>query len=151
VPATFGDEMSCKVTYDFSSLGVIEERIEKNLMDRLEVAAEMIATKARQLCPVGTTRRPPYKNGQPWSAREPGTLRNSIRVTRLKGDPNLNIRVYAGSRGKTNDGYYAHLLEFGSVHNTKKAFLRPAAQEIRGNIETIMTSGGDVADTSPME
>ena len=137
--------MSCKVTYDFSKLGVIEERIEKNLMDRCEAAAELIATRARQLCPVGTTRRPPYKNGQPWTAREPGTLRGSIRVTRLKGDPNLDVRVYAGARGKTTDGYYARWVEYSSVHNkTKKPFLRPAAKEIGKNIETIMTSGGDV-------
>ena len=145
--------MSCKVTYDFRNLGVVSDTIEKNLMDRCEVAAEMIATRARQLCPVGTTRRPPYKNGQPWSAREPGTLRNSIRVTRLKGDPNLDVRVYAGARGKTNDGYYARWVEYGSVHNKKKAFLRPAVKEIGKNIETIMTSGGDVTGgtTWPME
>jgi hypothetical protein len=137
--------MSCKVTYDFRNLGVVSDTIEKNLMDRCEVAAELIATRARQLCPVGTTRRPPYKNGQPWSAREPGTLRGSIRVTRLKGDPNLDVRVYAGSRtAERNEGYYAHMVEYGSVHNVKKAFLRPAAQEIGKNIETIMTSGGDV-------
>ncbi len=145
--------MSCKVTYDFRNLGVVSDTIEKNLMDRLEVAGELVATRARQLCPVGTTRRPPYKNGQPWSAREPGTLRNSIRVTRLKGDPNLDVRVYAGARGKTNEGYYAHMVEFGSIHNEKKAFLRPAVKEIGKNIETIMTSGGDVTGgtTGPME
>ncbi len=146
--------MSAKVTYDFRNLGVVSDKIEKELMDRLEVAGELIATRARQLCPVGTTRRPPYKNGQPWTAREPGTLRNSIRVTRLKGDPNLDVRVYAGARGKTNDGYYARWVEYSSVHNkTKRPFLRPAAHEVGNNIEAIMSAGGDVTEglTGPME
>jgi len=146
--------MSAKVTYDFRNLGVVSDKIEKELMDRLEVAGELVATRARQLCPVGTTRRPAYKNGKPWTAREPGTLRGSIRVTRLKGDPNLDVRVYAGSRtAERNEGYYAHMVEYGSVHNVKKAFLRPAAHEVGNNIEAIMSAGGDVTEglTGPME
>lgn len=138
--------MSCKITHDFRNLGVVSDKIEKELMDRLEHAGEMVADKARQLCPVGTTRRPAYKNGQPWTAREPGTLRGSIRVTRLKGDPNLDVRVYAGARGKTNDGFYAGWVEYGSIHNVKKPFLRPAAHEVGSNIEAIMASGGDVTE-----
>jgi HK97 gp10 family phage protein len=128
--------------------GVITEQIERNLMDRLEEAANLVATRAKQLCPVGTIRRAAGPGKAAWEERVPGTLRNSIRVVRLKGDPNQDVRVYAGARTHDkNEGYYAHMVEFGSVHNTVKPFLRPAEREIGRNIEQIIAKGGDVTGT----
>jgi HK97 gp10 family phage protein len=99
---------------------VITAQAEKFIMDRLEVAGEQIAADARQRVPVKS-----------------GKLKDSIRVTRLKGDPKLNIRVYAGNRLK--DGpFYAHMVEYGTVKMTARPFLRPALNAIKGKLESII-------------
>ncbi len=111
--------------------------VEKHMMDRLEVAAEQIASRARQLVPVG--KDVPQGKGK-WSKRESGALKRTIRVVRLKGDPKQNVRVYAGN---SKDVFYAGWVEYGSVHNDRprKPFLRPALNEIQGRIESII--GGE--------
>jgi len=122
---------------------IITAEIEKKAMDRLETAAGYVMGRARQLVPIGKD-RPPYKNGKAWTARKAGTLRDSIRVTRLKGDPKLNIRVYAGARQSDKlTPYYARWVEMGSVHNEipKKPYLRPALAECRGRIKSIVEGG----------
>ncbi len=114
--------------------GEITAAVEKTVMDRLETAADLVAARARMLVPVQT-----------------GALRDSIRVTRLKGDPKLNIRVYAGSRvkggsmkkGAERGAFYARWVEYGSVHNDipRKSYLRPALNEVRGRVKTILETG----------
>ncbi len=101
----------------------ITAEIEKTAMDRLESAGEMIATSARQKVPVDT-----------------GRLKDSIRVTRLKGDPKMNIRVYAGNRLKGGP-FYAHMVEYGTVKMAAKPFLRPALNEIKGAVKGIVENG----------
>ena len=92
-------------------------------MDRLEKAAEVIASGARQRVPVAS-----------------GKLKNSIRVTRLKDDPRRNIRIYAGNRKK--DGpYYAHMVEYGTVKMKAKPFLRPALNAAKPQIQSILRNG----------
>lgn len=98
----------------------ITAEIEKHVMDRLEVAGEQIASRARQIVPVAS-----------------GKLKDTIRVVRLKGDPKQNIRVYAGNRIK-GGAFYAHMVEFGTVKMSAKPFLRPALNEIKGKIESII-------------
>jgi hypothetical protein len=63
-------------------------------MDRIAELGEKVAERARQICPVGVD--VPKGTGK-WSGRRAGALRDTIRMTRLKGDPKLNIRVYAGN------------------------------------------------------
>ena len=101
----------------------ITAEIEKRAMDRLERAGESVASKARQKVPVLS-----------------GKLRDSIRVTRLNGDPKLNIRVYAGSRQK-GGAFYAHMVEYGTVKMPAKPFLRPALNESKGQIKGIVENG----------
>ena len=102
---------------------VITEEIEKKAMDRLARAGEIVAARARQKVPV-----------------QSGKLRDSIRVTRLKDDPKLNIRVYAGSRQK-GGAFYAHMVEYGTVKMAAKPFLRPALNEAKGQIKGIVENG----------
>ncbi|MFA5075632.1 MAG: HK97-gp10 family putative phage morphogenesis protein [Candidatus Babeliales bacterium] len=110
---------------------IITAEIEKRAMDRLEKAGEMVASRARQIVPVDT-----------------GTLKSTIRVTRLKGDPKMNIRVYAGSRekggsmqkGAVRGAFYAHMVEFGTVKMKARPFLRPALNASKGSILDIMGS-----------
>jgi HK97 gp10 family phage protein len=104
--------------------GPITTEVEAAAMDRLEEIANRIAARAKAFCPVGTISRPRKAGGKEWTERVPGTLRNSIRVTRLKGDPKLDVRVYAGNR---DNAYYAPFVERGTVKMKAKPFLRPAA------------------------
>lgn len=106
--------------------GPITAEIEKKAMDRLETAAGYVMGSARQKVPVDS-----------------GNLRSSIRVTRLKGDPKLNVRVYAGNRKRRGEGgaFYAHMVEFGTVKMPAKPFLRPAFNECRGRIRGIVQNG----------
>jgi len=103
---------------------MITEQIEKKAMDGLEDACERIANRARSLCPVDT-----------------GKLKATIRVRRLKGDPFLNVRVYAGNRDK-GGAFYAHMVEYGTVKMGKKAFLRPALDAMKSNIINIIVAAG---------
>ena len=116
----------------------ITAEIEKKAMDRLERAGAVVASKARQKVPIGKD-RPPYKNGKEWTARRAGALKSTIRVVRLKGDPKLNIRVYAGNK----EVYYARWVEMGSVHNRapRKPFLRPALSESKSQIKSTVENG----------
>ena len=104
----------------------ITAEIEKKAMDRLEAAANVVRDRARQKVKVDT-----------------GALRNSLRVRRLKGDPKLDVRVYAGNRKKRVEGgaFYAHMVEFGTVKMPAKPFLRPALNECKGQIRGIVQNG----------
>jgi len=101
----------------------ITAEIEKKAMDRLEKAGEVVAAKARSLVPVKT-----------------GKLKDTIRVVRLKGDPKLNIRVYAGNRIK-GGAFYAHMVEYGTVKTKAKPFMRPALNGSKGDTMNIMENG----------
>lgn len=113
------------------------EEITRKAMGRLEKAAEVVADRARSLVPVG--KDIPQGEGK-WSKREAGALKRTIRVVRLKGDPKLDVRVYAGNR--TRGVFYAHFLEFGTIKMRAKPFLRPALNSTRGLIKGMVETGG---------
>lgn len=103
-----------------------DQDFENVAISRLVEAAEIVADKAKSKCPVGTVSRPMYKTGpyagQPWTARDAGALKKTIRVVRRKTksgksfSKKKNVRIYAGN----SVTYYASLVE----HYTP--FLRPA-------------------------
>ena len=101
----------------------ITAEIEKTAMDRLEKAAEGIAARARQKVPIDS-----------------GKLKDTIRVVRLKGDPKQDVRVYAGSRDK-GGAFYAHMVEYGTAKMKARPFLRPALNESKADIMSIMENG----------
>jgi HK97 gp10 family phage protein len=118
--------------------------VEKRAMGRLEKAGEVVADKARGLVPAPPSSkmisRPPH--GKPWTERIPGTLKKSIRVRRLDGDPKLDVRVYAGARQSDKlTAYYAHFVEFGTVKMKAQPFLRPALSKSRSAIKNIVENG----------
>lgn len=116
-----------------------DEQFEKASVERLVEAAEAIADAARSRCPVGTVSRPVYKRGpyagQPWTARDAGALKKTIRVrqkTSKSGKPlrrKANVRVYAGNYLV----YYAKIVEYAG-----RAFLRPALWNSLSRIRQIM-------------
>lgn len=122
---------------------IITTDVEKKAMDRLAKAGELVAAKARQKFPLGAP--PPVvgrKNKKPWMPMSKGDLLKSIRVTRLPGDPKLNIRVYAGFRQEGGGGvFYAHMIEWGTVKMGARPFLRPALNSSKGLIMSIVENG----------
>jgi HK97 gp10 family phage protein len=116
--------------------GPITAEVEKKAMDRLAKAAEVVASKARSRCPVGFS--VPKGKGK-WSGREAGALKKSIRVVRLKGDPKMNVRVYAGYKG--GDVFYARFVEYGTVKMSAKPFMRPALNGSKSEIKGIVENG----------
>jgi len=114
---------------------VADKQIYSNAMDRLESAALVVKARAEHLCPVGTESRPMYKTGKfagkPWTARDAGALKKTIRVVRKYGDEHLNVWVIAGNRNV----YYAHIVEFYTP------FLRPAFYGSKSEIQTVIRQG----------
>ena len=112
-----------------------DTQIYGNAMDRLEKAGNAIAEKARAKCPVGTISRPMYKTGyyanQPWTVRDVGALKETIRVVRKYGDPTHDVWVMAGNKVT----YYAQIVEFYTP------FLRPAFNGSKSEIKTIISNG----------
>lgn len=116
---------------------VMDQTFEDVAVERLVEGAEVVAEKARRLCPAGTVSRPIYKKGpyagQPWTARDAGQLRKSIRVVQKKtasGKPLMrrrNVRVYAGHYL----AYYASIVEFSHP------FMRPALAGSIGELKAI--------------
>ncbi len=111
-------------------------------MERLRKAAKVIADNARSRCPVGTISRPIYKKGpyagQPWTARDAGALKKTIRVVEKHGEggkplaEGRNIRVYAGNYLV----YYAKIVEYAG-----KAFMRPALNSSKDEVRNILENG----------
>lgn len=116
------------------SPGAITIEVEKTAMDRLAKAGEVVAEKARQRAPIGKD----ITRAGKWGNRKAGALRDSIRVTRLPGDPKLNIRVYAGNK---SDVFYARWVECGTVKMPARPYLRPAINGAKATIMQIMENG----------
>ena len=82
--------------------------------------------------------RPVYKSGkyagEPWTAREPGTLEKSIRITQKKSRTgrliwkNRDVRVYCGDFL----GFYADIVE------SKTPFMEPAFWSSIGRVKAIL-------------
>ena len=116
-----------------------DEVFERATIDRLVEAAEVVADSARKSCPVGTLSRPMYKRGpyagKPWTARDAGALKKTIRVVQKKsksGKPlkrNSNVRVYAGNYLV----YYASIVE-----HAVKPFLRVSLINSHSKIKSIL-------------
>ena len=115
-----------------------DESFEDIAVERLVGAAEVVAARARQNCPTGTLTRPMYKSGpyagQPWTSRDAGRLKKSIRVVRKKTKSGKaftrkrSVRVYAGHYL----AYYARVVEF------YRPFLRTALLGTQSVLKSII-------------
>lgn len=104
----------------------IYEGIGKACDNASEVVASRVAADARELCPEGKT----------------GQLKRSIKEFPSKFK-NGGYIVIAGSRvagglalikaGKKEEAgaYYAHMVEYGTVHSDPHSFIRPALEQNR--------------------
>lgn len=117
---------------------VMDETFENVAIERLIEAAGVVANNARNKCPVGTESRPMYKTGkyagQPWTARDAGQLKKSIRVVRKKTksgkafSKKRSVWIMAGHYL----AYYARIVEFS------KPYLRPALTQSIPEIKSII-------------
>lgn len=132
-----------------------DETFENIAMDILVRAGEIIAEKAKKhINPKLNLSRPVYKKGNyrdlPWTSRDAGRLKRSIRVVRkkIKGGKAFsrrrNVRVIAGHY----TAYYPYWVEFGSStikrkHGEKKETAmgkrkkKPTARDIEFGSSTI--------------
>jgi hypothetical protein len=93
----------------------------KAAMDRLEKVGELIADKARDICPVKT-----------------GALKASIRVVKSYDPTKHTVRIYAGSKKV----FYARFVEYS--HGPKgHAYLRPALAKSKAQGRKILQGEED--------
>jgi len=115
-----------------------DQTFENVAVERLVRAAEVVAGAVRRRCPVGTISRPMYKTGryagQPWTARDAGQLKKSIRVTRKRTrsgkafSKKRNVRVYAGN----------FLAYYSSIVEHTRPFMRPALEGTMSEVKQII-------------
>ena len=100
-----------------SSLGDISSGIPDEVKDAIKEQADEIADAARQKVPVRT-----------------GKLRDSIEVIDYNEPGFVGYRIVADARaeGGRYNAPYAHMVEYGSVHNEPaRPFMLPALEEGR--------------------
>lgn len=103
----------------------VPEHLQKQV---LHDAAKIVADEARRLVPIDS-----------------GNLRDSITVseTAFGGAFKMNmalesagLKVFIGpSTGGSPDGFYGHMVEFGTVHMTAQPFMRPAFDHTRAEVQ----------------
>ena len=115
-------------------------------LERVRKAAGVIRDQVKANCPVGTVSRPMYRSGtnkgKPWTARDAGQLKRSVRVVELReekygyafaelGILHGIVRVYCGNFL----AYYARIVEYSNP------FMRPAVETPKGRVKDILESG----------
>lgn len=104
----------------YSDLSEIASGIPDDVKEVLKAEAEKVAAQARANAPVDT-----------------GELRDSIQVIDYNEPGKVGYRVVADARSATGKYHapYAHMVEFGSVHNQPaRPFLFPALAENKDDI-----------------
>lgn len=124
----------------------MDETFENVAVERLVQGAEVVKRHVSRRCPVGTVSRPIYQSGpyagKPWTSRDRGRLKRSIRIARKKTKSGKaftkkrNVRVYAGSYPPgikdEDNAYYA-----GIVEHTKP-YMRPGLASALPAVKTII-------------
>lgn len=116
----------------------LPDRVAKNgLRSAVYAGARVIQTEARQRAPIAEK---PKRPNQP----KPGTLRRAIIMKHLREQSGRHRQVFAITvrRGKkyrnqgkkknlSQDAWYWHFIEFGTIKMAARPFLRPALESKR--------------------
>jgi len=123
----------------------IDKQIAKNTYARALKASHVLADEVRRVCPVGTISHPMYKTGkhagQPWTRRDAGSLKKTVRVVEKKEKYGLEAWSYGGMVGGPRVyvgdyyAYYAAIVEFYTP------FMRKAAERMKPQIKNILENG----------
>ena len=119
-----------------------DEMVAKETRKRQLKAANVLADEVRRRCPAGTESRPIAKRGvyagQPWTSRDVGRLKKSVRVVERNEDkygfklaPYGEVRVYVGHYM----AWYAAIVEY------YKPFMRPSINKTMSQIKNILENG----------
>lgn len=117
---------------------------------RAKKAANVIAEAARAPgnCPVGTVERPMYKTGpyanQPYTARDNGALRDSIRVVERDEQKHGFVLAQFESLGNYGDVrvYAGHYLAYyAAIVEHSNPFMRRAQDKTRARVKDILENG----------
>ncbi len=115
------------------TLNTLPQNIQKNVMvGAVRAGANVVRDEARRLAPIDT-----------------GNLKKSLVSIRRKGDKNTIQFSVTPSKGKPNDGWYAHFLEFGTSKMAAQPFLRPAIESRQD--EVLQTTKEYIANRLPNE
>lgn len=114
-------------------------------LERIRKAAEVIADETRRRCPVGTTNRPIAKKGQhagqPWTARDAGRLKDSIRVTEKEQKWGFALTTFGMTHGMVRVYVGHYLAWYAWIVEYYKPFLRPALDSTRDRVRDILENG----------
>lgn len=143
-----------------TQLSIINANLEKYLKDFqdegkrkqvLEYAAKPLVDAAQTSAPVGINVHYRYKGNGKGKKRsgkghgtivatyKPGNLKGSIQVLKkLRKSKNVFVGP-AVNKGKVfgptkSDGYYAHMVEYGTSQKSARPFFRPALERSRGQV-----------------
>lgn len=89
-----------------------------------------------------------YSGGKVVAVYNPGNLRRSIKILSFRRS---KFAVFVGPQvgkasskeygrpGQPVDGFYAHMVEFGTIHSRPRPYMRPAFAKTKGMIVQIAT------------
>lgn len=119
-----------KILYEVSPTAKRESR------QALLEGARILVRAAKEKAPVGDRIHKMYRYGEVVATYYPRNLRNSIRTLSLRRSqavfvgPVLAKGEHGGTyKGNRADGYYAHMVEFGTVDQPPQPFMRPTASD----------------------
>jgi len=119
----------------------------KNGRARTKKAAELLAAAVRAKCKTGTESHPIYKKGkyagQPWTRRDVGSLKKSIRVTEKNEKYGIEAMQYTGlgiiGGARVYVGNY--WAWYAAIVEHYDPFIRPTAASMQGQIKSILENG----------
>lgn len=99
----------------------------------LRRASKPTINAARAFAPQSSKPHFRYSKGVKVAEYEPGNLKKSIGniTSKVKDNAVLYVGPRAGSKRK-NDGYYGHLVEYGTKYAPAQPFMRPAYESTKG-------------------
>ena len=116
-------------------LQIIADDVRKDSVEIMRTAAKPLIADVQMRAPQSNAPHKRYKKGVGVVAMYmPGNLKRSINDLRLRRKKNgivVGPKVAKGDAGgifsgAKTDAYYAHMVEFGTIHSAPQPFMRPA-------------------------
>lgn len=130
---TIDPEVSNKIQALITHLKRLEPAVAKPGQQDLVDASKLLVAVVQSKTPVGQRPHSRYKgqkkrsrrgNGQIVATYQPGNLKRSFRTLRFRRSEAVFVGPKLG--GKLADGYYAHMVEQGTVHQRAQYFVKSA-------------------------
>lgn len=138
------------VSIIISRLNKLPKEYAKERRKLLRLAAKPVIKAIRSKVKVGSKPHRRYlKDGSLAAVYYPGNLKRSIRTLTFKKSKSVFVGPKLGKRGSSGgtykgnkvDGYYGHMVEFGTVHSAPQPFMRPGFSASKGAAQRVITKG----------